>query len=182
MTGGIASGKTTVAHLFEKAGIAVIDADQITRQLTELGGAAHDLILKRFGTTDRAELRKIIFKDPKAKNDLEAILHPLVHQESMKKISELGDRIVLYDAALLVETGRYSDFRGLIVVHASRQKRLERLINRDHCSLELAEKILNSQVSDEKRLAAATHVLDNSGTFQELESQVVKLADWLNQQ
>lgn len=105
-----------------------------------------------------------------------------MRQESLKKISELGNRVVLYEAALLVETGRYSDFRGLIVVHASREKRLERLISRDHCSPEMAEKILNSQVPDEKRLAAATHILDNSGTIQELESQVLRLADRLNQQ
>lgn len=179
LTGGIASGKSTAARFFEKAGIPVIDADQIARKLTSPGGAAYDLILKHFGTTDRAELRKIIFSNPEAKADLERILHPLIQKESLLQITALKAPVVLYEAALLVETGRYADFRGLIVVRTPREQRIERLVTRDHCTPEFAEQILQSQLSDEKRVGVASFILDNSGTLNQLESQVLDLAQKL---
>jgi dephospho-CoA kinase len=153
-----------------------VDADRISRELSDKGGAAHDPIFQRFGTTDRAKLRQIVFSDPQARKDLEAILHPLIQKESTKQIQKFGSGVVLYEAALLVETGRYKDFQGLIVVDAPREKRKQRLIHRDQCSPELAEKILAAQISDDQRRAAATHILENSGTEDELRSKIENLA------
>jgi dephospho-CoA kinase len=182
LTGGIASGKSTVARIFSELGIPVVDADQVARQLAAKGGAAHLPILDRFGTTDRSSLREIVFSDPQARKDLEAILHPLIKAESERQLQKLGPGVVLYEAALLVETGRYKDFRGLIVVDAPREQRKQRLIERDHCSPELAEKILLAQSSDENRRAAATFVLENSGTEQELRAKIELLAQELRKQ
>src|SRR5271167_754127 len=86
LTGGIASGKSSVARFLEKAGLYIIDADQLARDLSKEGGKAHPLIVKRFGTADRAKIRETVFNDPKARKDLEAILHPLIGEESRKRM------------------------------------------------------------------------------------------------
>lgn len=173
LTGGIASGKSTVARIFNEMGIAIIDADQIARDLSQPGGGAYDLIVKRFGVIDRSALRKIVFSDPAARRDLEAILHPLIQAESVKRMQLLAqatpertpERIlpVIYEATLLVETGRYKDFDGLMVVEAPRADRVERVTARDKISAELANQIIDSQASDSERRAVAQAVFDNSG-------------------
>ncbi|MGK5089278.1 nucleoside triphosphate pyrophosphohydrolase, partial [Bdellovibrionota bacterium FG-2] len=181
LTGGIASGKSTAARLFEKQGIPVIDADSIARELAALGGAAHDAIVARFGTADRGELRKIVFADSKARSDLEAILHPLIAQESEKRfknvISKSATRppFLLYEASLLVETGRYRELTGLILVEAPREVRRSRVMDRDQISRELAEQIIEAQASDEVRRKAATFVLDNAGSTEELEKRIQEM-------
>lgn len=178
LTGGVASGKSTVARLFAEAGVPVLDADQLARSLTAPGGRAYDIVLKRFGTVDRAELRKRVFADPKARQDLEAILHPLIREESAKKLEELrqaGHSLVLYEAALLVEAGRHRDFDGLLVVEADPEVRIQRLMKRDGASRELAEKILAAQTSDELRRKAATRVVVNHGSLEDLRSQVAEV-------
>lgn len=157
----------------------MIDADQIARELSQPGGLAYDSILKRFGTANRPKLRQIIFSDPKAKADLETLLHPLIRAESSRRIEALQTPIVLYEAALLVETGAYRNLRGLIVITAPREKRLERLITRDHCSRELAQQILNSQIDDQTRIEAAQFILENSGSLEDLEHQVEQLIEKL---
>ncbi len=172
LTGGVASGKTAVARLFAERGIPVIDADQITRELSREKGVAHPLILKRFGTVDRLELREIVFNDIEARKDLEAILHPLIQAESLRQIQASRSAHLVYEAALLVETGRYRDFSGLIVVDASRSTRKKRLIARDGVTTEMAEKMLNSQTADARRLEAATVVIENSGTLEELRQKI----------
>ncbi|MCM2323997.1 MAG: dephospho-CoA kinase [Oligoflexia bacterium] len=188
LTGGIASGKSTVARFFEEADIPVVDADQISRQLSAPGGAAHDAIVQRFGTAERARLRERVFADPKARRDLEAILHPLIQIESLRQMRALAEQWVprhpsgtgpvpiVYEAALLVETGRYRTLRGLIVVEAPREARIERLMKRDGSPRELAEKILGAQASDEARRAAATHVIDNSGSVEDLRDRTRAVA------
>ncbi|MCM2277214.1 MAG: dephospho-CoA kinase [Oligoflexia bacterium] len=188
LTGGIASGKSAAARFFEQEGIPVIDADQISRELSREGGPAHPLIVQRFGTGDRAKLREAIFADPKARRDLEAILHPLIQMESLRQMKALAEKWapkhalpghplpILYEAALLVETGRYRTLKGLIVVEAPRELRIERLIGRDGGSRPLAEKILGAQASDEARRQAATYLLENSGSLELLHEQVRSLA------
>ena len=176
LTGGIAAGKSTAARYFEKAGIPVVDADEIARELRKPNGLAHSTILNRFGTTDRAKLRKLVFDDTQARRDLEAILHPLIQAESLKRIQALHAPLVLYEAALLVETGRYRDFSGLIVVSANREQRLRRLMDRDQSSPEAAELILDSQGSDEIKLRQATFRIENSGSLPALQTQVQALA------
>lgn len=187
LTGGIASGKSTAAKFFSDLGIPVVDADQISRKLSAPGGAAYDEIVKRFGTADREVLRDKVFQEPTARRDLEAILHPHIARESEAEMTKLagetGAKIVLYEATLLVETGRYKDFDGLIVVESPRSIRKARLMERNAFSDELAEKILGSQTTDDARRKAATIILENTGTPQELQKKVheiVLAAHWIS--
>lgn len=185
LTGGIASGKSTVAGIFKDAGFSVVDADQIARELRATGGAAFEPIFKRFGTTHAAKLREIVFSDPLAKKDLEAILHPLIRFESDVRIkaAALAGKPVIYEAALLIETGRDKLFSGLIAVIAPFEMRLQRLLARDGSDPVLAKKILASQdagISDQDRKNAATHILNNDGTPEHLKEQVLRLIPLLN--
>jgi len=179
LTGGIASGKSTVAKMFEEQGLAVVDADRVARKLSEPGGLAFDAIVKRFGSADRAKLREIVFKDPTARQDLEAILHPLIRSESMRAIENAADRAstdtVIYEGALLVETGRYRDLDGLIVVEAAQGDRKMRLMLRDGIPAELAQRIIEAQTGDAERRAAATWVIENTGEPDELVARVTEI-------
>ncbi len=175
LTGGVASGKSTAARFFSEAGIPVVDADEVARELRKPGGAAHSAILARFETVDSIELRQRVFSDPQARLDLEAILHPLIRAESLRKIQALRAPVVIYEAALLVESGRFRDFFGLILVEAGSDERIRRLMSRDESSRELADSILGSQGTDDTRRAAADHILDNSGSPELLRSRVLAL-------
>lgn len=181
LTGGIASGKSTVARVMAGMGLPVVDADQIARDLNSEGGKAYPAIVQRFGTGDRREIRKLIFSDPAARRDLEAILHPLIQAESLIRIhiaaarSQFDPAWVAYEAALLVETGRYRDFDALIVVDAPRELRRVRLIARDGLEVELADAILNAQAGDAERLAAATFVISNSGDLDALRRETASV-------
>ncbi len=181
LTGGIASGKSTVARILADAGIVVVDADQISRSLSSEGGAAFSPIRARFGTTDRARLREVIFNDPRARKDLEAILHPMIETESLARIRAAvalkapGRAHAVYEATLLIETGRYKKLAGLIVVVSDREKRRQRLLQRDHLPPELADKILDAQLEDSERRRFATHVIENNGSLAELRHQVSTL-------
>lgn len=181
LTGGIASGKSTAARFFADAGALVIDADQIARELSQEGGMAYPALVKRFGKVSREELRKQIFSDPDARADLEAILHPLIRAESWKRMQEFAKAhpkdapLIIYEATLLVETGRYRDFEGLIVVQAPKALRKKRLVERNGFSEELAEQIISSQATDAERARVATHVLENSGNMDSLKKQVLAL-------
>lgn len=192
ITGGIASGKSTAAGYFAQEGIPVVDADRVARELSLPGGEAYPAIVARFGTADRSRLREIVFADAAARRDLEAILHPMIARESLRRMTELARaaaggpgigaaaegakpaalQVVLYEAALLVETGRYRQLAGLIVVDSPIALRRERLITRDGLAPELADRILAAQIPDEARKAAATHVLPNLGTLEELRDGV----------
>jgi dephospho-CoA kinase len=182
LTGGIASGKTTAGKIFAELGIPVVDADLIARELSLERGAAHAEIIKRFGTADRPKLREIIFSDPAAKKDLEAILHPMIQAESQKRIQKLAQThdLIIYEATLLVETGRYRYMAGLIVVDSPEERRLDHLMTRDKIAKPLAEKIIHaqaSQLSNEDRRKHANLILDNSGDLPALRDQISK---WLS--
>lgn len=176
LTGGVASGKSAVARIFrEKAGIPVIDADWIARDLSREGGLAAPQILTRFGTLDRAELRKKIFSNPLARKELEAILHPLIAEESHKRVVEFaraGAPVALYEAALLVETGRYKELDGLIVVEAPLEARIARLMGRDGVTREMALNMIGAQASDEQRAHVATLLIQNDGDLHALEEKI----------
>lgn len=179
LTGGIASGKSLVAKILrEKCNIPVLDADQIARDLSDKEGKAAPAILKAFGTLDRARLRKKIFSDPNARTELEAILHPLIREESFKEICDLsraGASVVFYEASLLVETGRYRDFDALLVVDSSLEERISRVLSRDGITRDQALAITRAQCTDEQRRLAATWVLENAGSPAELEHAVLEL-------
>lgn len=180
LTGGVASGKSTVARIFSEAGVPVVDADQVARDLRAPGGAAYDAIIARFGTADAQRLREIVFSDPVARAELEAIIHPLIRAESAKRMEAMikgstGIVPVIYEATLLVETGRYRDFAGLIVVSASEEVRLARLMARDKNPEDLARRIVAAQISDEKRRKQATFIIENHGSLGDLRAQVLAL-------
>jgi dephospho-CoA kinase len=178
LTGSAGSGKSTVAQFFSDHGIPHLDADQIARDLTLPQGAAHSQILARFGTSDRAKLRELVFRDPQAKQDLEKILHPLIQAEVHQRIQALGSQypVVLYEAALLVETERYRDLAGLIVVDAPRETCLSRLLSRPGMTSEMAHLILDSQTSSALRNSRADFIIENTASLEHLR---LKLRDFL---
>jgi dephospho-CoA kinase len=183
LTGGIASGKSTAAAIFDELGIPVIDADEIARELRAPGGRARPAIQARFGTAEPARLRELVFGDATARRDLEAILHPLIVEESGKRLAEAALKrkspVVLYEAALLVETGRHSQLDGLIVVTSPRQERVRRLVARDGATPEMAERILDAQLEDDARVRLATHVIENNGSPDALRARVAEIAEEL---
>lgn len=179
LTGGIASGKSLAARSFQEAGIPVVDADQIARELTAPGTEAGDEMLRIFGTQDRKQARDRMLSDSLLRAEWVAYLHPLIAEESRKRFEALiasGHTVILYEAALLVETGRYQNFDGLIVIEAPIEDRIARLMKRDQVSREQAEAALAAQTSNKTRRAVATHILINDSTPELFRQQVVELS------
>lgn len=177
-----------MAATFRELGVAVVDADEIARDLRAPGGAANEAIRKRFGTIDRRELRGFIAVDPVAKKDLEAILHPLIAEESLRRFAALAQaaehssvmpNYALYEAALLVEAGRAKDFAGVILVESDPTKQLSRLKVRDSMDDESARRFLDVQCSIEKKRESSTHVIVNDGSLADLRAKVQNLHDAL---
>ena len=180
LTGGVASGKSTAAKFFSDLGFPVIDADEIARELRKPGGAAHAALIARFGTAESLRLREIVFSDPEARLAIEAIMHPLIQAESTKQMHAYASSpYVIYEAALLVETGRYKELSGLIVVTSKPSLQKVRLTARDRVSNELADKIISSQTRDEDRAKVATYVIENNGTLDDLREKVKDLTQKL---
>lgn len=187
LTGGMGAGKSTAAQTLENQGLLVIDADQISRDLSKAGGKAYPQIVKMFGSINRPQLRELIFNQPQAKKELEEILHPLIREESIRRIQEYAKNLigttqklrVIYEAALLVETKAYTEFTGLILIDTPLEIRKKRIMARDGISSELTEKIFAAQATEEERRKAATFIIDNSGTPEELEAAVIRLAETL---
>ncbi len=184
LTGGVASGKTTVGRMFQELGVPVIDADQIARDLRAPGGAAEPEILTAFGTTDPKTLRARISSSAKDRRTIESILHPLIADVSRRMFSELGDRTppppyALYEAALLIEAGRAHDFAGVILVEAHPDIQVNRMITRDVTDLESARQFLGMQSTTASKQKVATHRIVNEGTFDELREKVQRLHDAL---
>lgn len=182
LTGGIASGKSVVARVLRELGIEVLDADAIARELRAPGGEASDLILSEFGTLDGSALRARIANRPEDKKRLESILHPRIVSESQRRFSEIENRsiphsvpYVVYEAALLVETGRAKDFAGLILVESDVELQLSRLVSRDGMDPKVARQFLGVQAPIEPKRAAASHHLLNNGTLDELREKVKAL-------
>ena len=176
LTGGIASGKSTVSGFLSDAGAQVIDADQIARKVVKPGNPGYDAILALFGRTilmpggdiDRKRLGEIIFNDPDKKARLDAIVHPLVFERSAERIAQIAaqtpDAVVIMDIPLLFEAGMESDLAEVIVVYVPEKLQLERLMNRDGIDEQAAMARIRSQMPIEKKRRRATVVIDNSGT------------------
>ena len=183
LTGGIASGKSTVAQRFAELEIPVVDADVAARDAVALGTPGLARVIERFGPIilaengelDRPALRELIFNDPGARQDLEAILHPLI-RATMEHSAEaaLGPYVVMA-IPLLVESGARGRVDRVLVVDVDETAQLRRVQTRDGSSLDQARAILASQVSRTARLAAADDVLLNSGTVTDLRQGVDRL-------
>ena len=180
LTGGIGSGKSTVARLLAEHGAIVIDADAIAREIVEPGQPALAEIADRFGSgildasgaLDRGALAAIVFHDTAALADLNAITHPRIAERTAELIAAAPeDAVVVYDMPLLVENGLAEGWDAVVVVIADRQVRIERLRERGLDDDDI-EARMSRQASDEERRAVADIIIDNSGSMEELRSQV----------
>lgn len=180
LTGGIGSGKSTVAHLFADRGAFVVDADRIAREVVAPGtpGLAEVVatfgpgVLSAEGSLDRAALASIVFADPAARQRLNEITHPRIAARTAEIMAALpADAIVIHDVPLLVESGLAGAYDLVVVVDAPDETRVARLVGRG-MDEEDARARIASQSSREERLAAADIVIDNSGSLAELTEQI----------
>ena len=190
LTGGIGSGKSTVAGFLARRGAAIIDADAISRSLTAPGGRAMADIAHTFGAAmlspdgamDRQAMRERIFRDPKAKRQLEQIVHPLVSQitaEQAQAAVQNGHRVLVFDVPLLVESGERwrKQVDRVIVVDCDTETQKQRVLARSGLASEEVERIMVQQASRAQRLACADAVFVNQDlSFDDLEAQVSQLA------
>ena len=185
LTGGIGSGKSTVARLLEKRGAVVFDADLLAREAVEPGTPGHAAVIERFGADvlapggelDREALASIVFADPAARRDLEQIVHPEVRRlfaEGSEAYRDT-DRVVVFSAPLLVETGMHTAFEVLVVVSATVATQIERLMRQRGMSEPSIRARIEAQAPLEDKAAAADFLVDNEGSLDELESQVEQL-------
>lgn len=185
LTGGIGSGKSTVAHMLEERGAVVFDADALARKAVEPGTPGHDAVIERFGADvlapggelDREALASIVFADRAARRDLEAIVHPEVRRlfaEGAETYRDT-DRIVVFSAPLLVETGMHTAFDVLVVVSATPQTQVERLMRDRGMSERAVRARIDAQAPLEAKAEVADVLVDNQGSLDELERQVERL-------
>lgn len=180
VTGGVASGKTTVCELFGRYQIPTIDADQIARQLVEPGSTALQCITEHFGhrvlssngALDRRQLRSLIFSSPDERQWLEALLHPLIRTEMIQQSQQQQAPYLLLAIPLLVESGWYQLTDHILVIDTPTTIQIERLQQRDQTTLEQAHRLLAAQASAAERLAHADSVIHNSGTISDLLPQI----------
>lgn len=185
LTGGIGSGKTTVARMLEARGAIVFDADLLARDAVEPGTPGYRQVVERFGPNvlapeggiDRGALAALVFADPAARRDLEAILHPEIRRlfaESTEAYRET-DAVVVFSAPLLVETGMHTAFEVLVVVSAPVEMQVRRLMRDRGMSESAVRDRIAAQLPLEEKAEAADILIDNDGTLEELEGQVDRL-------
>jgi dephospho-CoA kinase len=183
LTGGIGSGKSTVADLFQKLGITIIDTDQLARELVLPHTAALDAIVKKFGAAvvsesgdlNRKALRDIVFADPLARAWLEQLLHPLIRQEMARQAARATSPYCIAVIPLLFETTPNPLIRRILVVDLSEDLQIKRTSHRDQESAAKVEAILQAQVSRETRLSGADDIIYNDKNPADLIPQVEKL-------
>ena len=185
LTGGIASGKSSVAKALRELGATVIDADELARAVVQPGKPAWQEIRATWpevigsdGAIDRKMLGELVFSDAAARAQLNAMTHPRIAEESGRLVEAAaarGEALAFYEAALLVETGTWETLDGLIVVTLPREEQLKRLRARDGLSEVAARARLAAQLPLEAKVAKATHVIDNGGTPERTRVQVERL-------
>ena len=193
LTGGIASGKSTVAAELRDLGAPIVDADQLAREVVEPGTPALAEIERAFGPEvldtdgrlDRRRMGEIVFADPDARRTLNAIVHPRIAeagQEAVAAHAAAGARIVIYEAALIVENGLHHALDGLVVVAAPEDVQIERLIAREGLDEESARARVAAQLPLADKIAVADHVIDNSGSPARTREQVRQVWDRLERE
>ncbi|EED36370.1 dephospho-CoA kinase [Luminiphilus syltensis NOR5-1B] len=183
VTGGIGSGKSAVTDRLAALGITVVDADVAAREIVAPGQPALDEIREHFGpgviqadgNLDRAQLRKIVFENPKQRKQLEAITHPRIRDQLASQLNSATSPYVILASPLLLESGQNSFADHVVVVDVPESVQLERTMARDNNDAALVEKIMAAQLPRPERLANADTVIDNSGTLEALDEQVVQL-------
>jgi dephospho-CoA kinase len=191
LTGGIATGKSTVSAMFRKRGAVLIDADQVARMVVEPGTSGAKKVREHFGDDvffadgrlNRAALGKIIFHDPDMRNQLNQILHPLIRQEMMKQTLDAQERdpqaIVIWDVPLLIEGKMTEMVEKVIVVYIPETLQLERLMKRNHLTEDEARRRIAAQLSIEEKKRVADYIIDNSSTLENTERQVDQIWNYL---
>lgn len=193
LTGGIGSGKSTVAELFAENNVPVIDADEIAHKLTQADGVAYpdlrnwlgDDFFDRQGQLKRGKLRELAFTEPAILSKLEQLLHPLVEKTIKARLhvlSKQSHNYVIVVIPLLIEAKMQSLTDRILVINCPRSLQLERASARDNSSAETIKKILSQQIQNKERLKFADDIIDNSGTICELQSQIAKLDSFYRQQ
>jgi len=183
LTGGIASGKSTAAKFFGALGVPIIDTDQLARDVVEPGQPPLERLVERFGPSiltedghlDRPALRNIVFSDPKARADLEALTHPAIGAAVEARSAEVGGIYQILVLPLLVEKSLGSQLNRVLVVDCDEDLQIRRLQARDGSTLEQARAILNAQAARATRLKAAHDVITNEGDMSAVRDQVQKL-------
>jgi len=172
LTGGIGSGKSTVARCWQDAGATVIDSDGIARELTLADGAAIPLIVAEFGAAmlgsdgalDRQRMRQLAFADPGVKQRLEAILHPLIGRETEARAAASSQSFIVFDVPLLIESGRWRQkVDRVMVVDCKESTQVERVMQRSGWTREAVEAVIAQQASRSQRRAAADVLIYNEG-------------------
>lgn len=188
LTGGVASGKSTVSAILADLGAVVIDADRLAREVVAPGTEGLARVVEEFGPgvltaageLDRAAVGAIVFADEGARRRLEGIIHPLVHARG-RELEEAApaDALVVHDIPLLAESGRAESFDAVIVVDAPHEVQVERMTSQRGWSVEEAEARIAAQATREQRLAVATHVIENTGTLEDLRDRVTEVFEEL---
>jgi len=185
LTGGIATGKSYVSAKIKEAGVPIVDADVLSREVVAPGTPGLAAVRKRFGpdavrrdgTMDRVRIAQIVFKDKRARLDLEAIIHPAVARAIDDFFAQLPKRtpFAVADVPLLFETKREGQFQSVVVVACPRELQLMRLMERNKLSKEDAERRLGAQLPIDQKVKKAAHVIRTDGTFEETDAQVADL-------
>ncbi len=184
LTGGIGSGKSTVAERFAELGAGVVDTDEIARALTGPGQAAMGEIARRFGpqyvtadgALDRTRMRKLAFDDTQARKDLESIVHPLIRREAERRAANSTAPYVILVVPLLLESGAYQTLvQRVLVVDSDQEMRIDRVRRRDNLARAEILAIMATQLGQVERLSRADDVIRNDGDLAALEAQVAAL-------
>lgn len=191
LTGGIASGKSTIARRLAELGAVIVDADQIVRDVQAPGSAVLSRIEEVFGADviaedgalDRAALGAKVFADPEQLARLNAIVHPAVRAESQRRFEAAAsadpETVVVYDVPLLVEARVDDPWDLIVVAHAPADERRRRLVELRGMAEQAAQERIDAQVSDERRLAIADEIIDTSGSLEETIRQTDSLWEWI---
>jgi dephospho-CoA kinase len=181
LTGGVASGKSTVSEIFDELGAVIVDADVLAREVVARGTDGLREVVEAFGShiltsdgeLDRPAMGAIVFADAGKRRTLEAIIHPRVRERAaeIEASAQPGD-VVVHDIPLLAETGQAEGFEAVIVVDVPRETQVERMVELRGMSREDAEARVAAQASRDDRLAIATHVIDNTGSLEDLRRRV----------
>ena len=187
LTGGIASGKSTVAGMFDTEGARLISLDEISRKVVQPGTAGWEEILNVFGkktanddgTINRKKLGDIIFSDPEQRKRLEDILHPKIHQEQVRQVKDIlrhdENAIVIIDIPLLIEVRKQESVDKVILVYVPAEMQLNRLVKRDGLSVEEAQKRISAQDPIESKRKYAHYIIDNQGSLESTRQQVKEI-------
>ena len=190
LTGGIASGKSTVAKILQSLGAAIVNADDLAREVVEPGHEAWKEIVAAFGadilqsdqTLDRQKLRTLIFNQPEARKRLESIIHPRVRalaEERIRQYAAAGYPVVIYEVPLLFEGNLQEWLRPVILVACDVETQTARLQNRDHLTAADAEKHIAAQMSLKDKRRLADYVIENNGSLEDLERQTRQILEEL---